>query len=286
MSNLRPDSVIACLDAPTHIQAVLNASIWAAKMLQAPLGMLYASPQRARATAIDYSGCLVGDDDVHMLNQFTLEEKDSNGKLNNQGRALLKQANEYCQQKKGRYDQPIYTLHRHATVAASLDYVDKDAQLVVIGHQVTCKNTLAQLIRMSDCPVLVTHTSFTTPKTALFAFDNRPTCHALLDWLCDNALVRNMTVHVVMVGDENETNKDAVREAYARLKQAGIKCKKALVNSRDITAALMYYQQEHQLDLLMTGAFGESRLRELLRGSDTRELLKASSTPYLLYPRM
>lgn len=286
MSNLRADSVIACLDCPNHVQAVLEASMWAAKNLQAPIGLLHAAPTVQHKEALDYSGYLVADDGTHLLNQLTLEEKDSNGKLRDQGRLLLRQAQSYCEQHQGRYKHQIYYLHRHASIAESLDYVDESAQLVVLGHQVTCKDTLSQLIRASRCPALVTHESFKVPKTALFGFDNRPTCHALLEWLCSTSLIRNLNLHVVMVGEENERNKEALREAYARLTQSGISCKKALIQGHDVTSALMYYQQHNELDLLITGAFGESRLHEFLHGSNTRKLLKASQTPYLLYPKM
>ena len=61
--------------------------------------------------AMDYSGCLVADDGSHLLNQLTLEEKDSNGKLRDQGRLLLKQAHNYCEQNQGRYKHQIYYLH-------------------------------------------------------------------------------------------------------------------------------------------------------------------------------
>ena len=286
MSNLKPQSIIACLDCPNHVQAVLDASMWAAKAMEAPIGLLYAAPSVHYKEAVDYSGCLVADDGNHILNQLTLEEKDSNGKLRDQGRLLLKQAGSYIEQNQGRKLHQFYKLHRHSSIAESLDYVDETARLVVIGHQVTCKHTLSQLIRASRCPALVTHQTFKPPKTALFAFDNRPTCLALLEWLCNSPLVRNLTLHVVMVGSENETNKDALREAYARLKQAGISCKKALIQGRDITASLIHYQRQNQLGMLITGAFGESRLHELLHGSETRKLLKSSETPYLLYPKM
>lgn len=107
----------------------------------------------------------------------------------------------------------------------------------------------------------------------------------MLDWLCKTPLVRALTVHIVMVGKDSSANCDALREAYARLKQAGISCKKALLDSRDVSAALHYYQSEHSIGLLMTGAFGQSRLRELLRGSDTEKLLGSTKTPYLLFPK-
>lgn len=286
MSNLKPESIIACLDCPNHVQAVLDASMWAAKSMQAPIGLLYAAPSVHYKEAVDYSGCLVADDGNQILNQLTLEEKDSNGKLRDQGRLLLKQAGSYIEQRQCRQPHQFYQLHRHSSIAESLDYVDETAQIVVIGHQVTCKHTLSQLIRASRCPALVTRQTFKPPKTALFAFDNSATCQALLEWLCNSPLIRNLTLHVVMVGKDNERNKDALREAYARLKQSGISCKKALLQGYDITATLIHYQRQHQLGMLITGAFGESRLHELLHGSDTQKLLKSSETPYLLYPKM
>ncbi|MDO5768550.1 MAG: universal stress protein [Psychrobacter sp.] len=283
MSNLKPDSVIACLDHPDHVQAVLDASIWAATKLQAPIGLLHAVPSVHKNNAVNYSGCLTIDDESHLLDQFISQERLSNSQLNAQGRVLLSQADSYCQQRARKLT--MYSLHRHERLADSLSYVDETAQLIVIGRKVTCRTTLSELIRPSLCPILVTDAPFLTPSSALFAFDNRATCHRLLDWLCQNPLARTLSLHIVMVGKETTENVDALREAYARLKQAGIDCKKALIDSRDVSAAILYYQQQHEISLLMTGAFGQSRLRELFQGSDTERLLGGTQTPYLLFPK-
>lgn len=283
MSNLKPDSVIACLDCPDHVQAVLKASMWAATRLQVPIGLLHSVPSLQQKAAVNYSGCLNIDDENTLLEQFTNKEHLSNCELKAQGKLLLHQATTYCEQQ--RQKLKTYTLHRHENLSESIDYVDDKAQLIVIGHHVTCKSTLSQLIRVSLCPILVTHAPFSPPTTALFAFDNSPTCHKMLNWLCKTPLIRSLTVHIVMVGKENSENCDALREAYARLKQAGIKSKKALLDCRDVTAALNYYQTENDIGLLMSGAFGQSRLRELLQGSDTEKLLVSTQTPYLLFPK-
>lgn len=283
MSNLKPDSVIACLDCPDHVQAVLDASMWASTRMQAPIGLLHAVPTLQQKAAVNYSGCLNIDDESAMLTQFTNHEHLSNCELKAQGKLLLHQATAYCEQQQ--HKRKTYTLHRHENLNESIDYVDDKSQLIVIGHRVTCKSTLSQLIRLSHCPILVTHAPFLPPTTALFAFDNCPTSHKLLTWLCQTPLVRALTVHIVLVGKDNPGNNDALREAYARLKQAGIKSKKALIDSRDVSAALIYYQNEHDIGMLMTGAFGDSRLRELLQGSDTEKLLGSTQTPYLLFPK-
>lgn len=284
MSNLKPDSVIACLDCPDHVQAVLDASMWASSRLQAPVGLLHAVPSVQQKAAVNYSGCLNIDDENHLLDQFTSHEHLSNSELKAQGKLLLHQAAAYCDQ--NLHKRKIYTLHRHETLGESIDYVDEKSQLIVIGHHVTCKSTLSQLIRLSHCPVLVTHAPFLPPTTALFAFDNRATSHKMLNWLCKTPLVRSLTIHIVMVGKDTSENCDALREAYARLKQAGINCKKSLLDCRDVCAALNYYQSEHNIGLLMSGAFGQSRLSELLKGSETKKLLGTTKTPYLLFPKV
>ncbi len=283
MSNLKPGSVIACLDCADHVQAVLDASMWASTRLQAPVGLLHSVPSVQQKAAVNYSGCINIDDENILLDQFTSHEHLGNSELKAQGRLLLHQAAAYCEQHLHRHK--VYTLHRHENLSESIDYVDEKSKLIVIGHHVTCKSTLSQLIRLSHCPVLVTHAPFLPPTSALFAFDNRKTAHKMLNWLCKTPLIRALTVHIVMVGKENSENIDALREAYARLKQAGINCKKALLDSRDVSAALNYYQNEHDIGLMMSGAFGQSRLRELLTGSDTKKLLVSTKTPYLLFPK-
>lgn len=283
MSNLKPDSVIACLDSPDYVQAVLDASLWTATRLQAPIGLLHAVPSTHRQAAVNYSGCINIDDESQLLDQFTHEERLSNSERNARGKILLHQAAAYCEQQ--HHKLTVYSLHRNESLAESIDYVDEVVQLVVIGRHVTSKATLSELIRPSLCPILVTDAPFVPPTSALFAFDNRATCHRLLDWLCQNPLVRTLAVHIIMVGKETTENCDALREAYARLKQAGINCKKTLIDSRDVSAAILYYQKQHDIGMLMTGAFGQSRLRELFQGSDTQKLLGSTQTPYLLFPK-
>jgi nucleotide-binding universal stress UspA family protein len=284
MSNLKPDSVIACLDCPDHVQAVLEASMWASMRLRAPIGLLHSVPSLQQKAAVNYSGCLNVNDENALLEQFISKEHLGNFELKAQGRLLLSQATSYCEQQ--RHKLTTYTLHRHENLNQSIDYVDDKAQLIVIGHKVTCKSTLDQLIRVSHCPILVTHAPFLPPTTALFAFDNSPTCHKLLNWLCKTPLIRTLTVHIVMIGKETSDNCDALREAYARLRQAGIKSKKTLLDCRDVASALNYYQDQNDIGLLITGAFGQSRLRELLQGSDTKKLLVSTKTPYLLFPKL
>lgn len=283
MSNIKPDSIIALLDDPEHIQVVLDTSIWVAGRMKSPIGLLHSCPSNHRKQAVDYSGCLTIDNEEQMLNDFSDEEYQQNLALKDSGKQLLAKAQAYCAEHYCK--QQTYPLQRQCSIDESFDYIDNQAELIITAPKLTCKTTFANVLRHSHCPVLVTHSPFKTPESALLAFDNKETCHRLLDWVSKSPIARNMCIHIVMVGKENTQNCDAIREAYAKLTQAGIKCKKKLLDQRDVASALLYYQKENQLDMLMSGAFGQSRLREWLKGSETEKLLDTHQTPYLLFPK-
>ncbi len=289
MSNIKEESLIALLDVPEHIQAVLDTSLWVAERLGNPIGLLYSSPSNHKIKAVNYSGCLNMDEEEQMLHNLASEEYQTNLDHKNQGKQLLKNAQDYC---KSRGNDKSYPLHRQCSIEESLGYVDGQVELIITGDNLSCKSSLSKLIRPTHSPILLTQTPFTPPTSALFAFDNKETCHHIIEELITSSLsplIRDIELHIVMVAEDNEHNKDALREAYAKLTQAGIQCCKQIINishTKDVSTALLNYQQERQLGMLISGAFGQSRLREWLQGSDTEQLLQQHRTPYLLFPKV
>lgn len=303
IDKLEDKRLIACLDCPVYVQAVLDASLWAAAKLDLPINLLHVTHEKSyyktHDTTLDYSNFFDLCDQKSNQTSTNLDTKidqkanlstdfvHSKGDLLYQtGEKLLQYAEKYSRDHHKKYlAHSITRLHSLETWSESVNKLDEFAELMIIGHHLTCDMTLAQMIRPRHCPILVTPATFVKPQSALFAFDNRPACHRLLAWLCQSPLVRNLQIHVVMVAKPTQENQDALREAYARLKQAGIDSKKALLDCRDVTASLLYYQQQHNLQMLMTGAFGQSRLKSLLKGSATEKFLDTAKTPYLLFPK-
>ncbi len=289
MSNIKPDSIIALLDAPEHIQAVLDASLWISARVGSPIGLLHSSPSSHKKKAINYSGCLNMDEEDHILHDLADEEYQQNLAHKNAGKQLLKQSQQYCIDKG---NEQTYPLHRQSTIEESITYIDKKVELIITGGSLTCKTKISKLIRPTHSPILVTNTPFKRPESALFAFDDKATCHHIVERLSSGSLsklMRNMCLHIVMVAEDTESNKDALRETYAKLTQAGIKCKKQIIaskNSIDVPTALLNYQQDNSLEMLISGAFGQSRLLEWLNGSETEQLLNKHQTPYLLFPKV
>ncbi len=288
MSNIKENSIIALLDVPEYMKMVLDTSIWIGKYLNVPVGLLYSTPSDHKMKAVNYSGCLTMDEEEHLLHDLENEDFAKNLDLKNQGKQILQKAQEYCTE--NGYENS-YPLHRQCSIEESVQYIDGKVELIVTGDNLTCKTSLKKLIRPSHTPILVTHAPFNEPKSAMFAFDNKETSHRIVEELATSALsplMRKIPLHIVMVAENDEYNKDALREAYAKLTQSGIQCVKKLIDiekNKDVATALLNYQQEHQLELLITGAFGQSRLLEWINGSETEELLSKHQTPYLLFSK-
>jgi len=56
----------------------------------------------------------------------------------------------------------------------------------------------------------------------------------------------------------------------------------ASIRSGQVEEVLCAYRTEHQIDLIVMGAYGHSKIREFLVGSTTTKLIRQSKIPLLL----
>jgi len=66
--------------------------------------------------------------------------------------------------------------------------------------------------------------------------------------------------------------------ASSTLAAAGRRVQTA-IRAREVEPALHAYQEEHGIDLLVTGAYWHSRIRQFLVGSTTTHMLRTTTTP-------
>jgi nucleotide-binding universal stress UspA family protein len=84
-----------------------------------------------------------------------------------------------------------------------------------------------------------------------------------------------------MVGAETAESRAKLDQARQTLEQAGFEAP-AMILPGEPESVLSQYQKENQIDLLIMGAYGHSRIRQLLIGSTTTAMLRKSEIPILL----
>lgn len=163
------------------------------------------------------------------------------------------------------------------------------ATLLVIGRQGEDRQSAADqvgsqlesVIRVMHRPVLVTPAEFLPPRSLMLAFDASATTRKGVAMLAASPLIQGMPVHLVMVGADSGDNRTQLEDAARLLQEAGL-CVTSAIRCGEIEPALHAYQAEHDIDLLVMGAYGHSRIREFLIGSTTASMLRSTHTPLLM----
>lgn len=291
ISTYEARSIIACIDGSAHTQAVLDAAIWSAHELNAPIGLLHAHDKAAADLPNDLSGNIGFGSRESLLGELAKVDAMRNKLISEHGDVLLAEATNYVTERIQKdSDAPkTFKLHRHETLKDSISHLQSDVQLVILGQKGADEDTpnehvgsqLETAIRSARQPVLVVTEQFTPPTSVLYAFDNRNNTLQGLDWLVKHPLFTDAHIHLVFVTEDTPENHDALQAASAKLKQRGLTVTPILIQG-SAKRDLIRYQKEQGLDMLIMGAYGHSRLREFFMGSTTQELLQSNQNSILM----
>ncbi|RUM60132.1 MAG: universal stress protein [Persephonella sp.] len=143
-------------------------------------------------------------------------------------------------------------------------------------------STAESIARHSKCPVLLADKEFREIKNIVIGFNGRGKSIKALQFATD--LAKNLGLEGITV--LSVLNKDD-EEIKLQLKQMV----KGTVSGIDYQLIfkigypeeeILSYTQESETDLLVIGAFGESRLKELILGSTTSFLIQRTDIPVLV----
>ncbi len=280
------NKVFACIGAMQSSAAVCDSATWASRRLEAPLVLLHVLDRSESAAEVDLSGNIGLGSREHLLEELaTLDEK--RGRLAIEaGKAMLDAAAERAQ---GKGVEAPALMQRHGDLAESLAELEDDIRLLVLGLHSSHSHSpgmpvgshVESVIRTMHRPILVIPGEFSEPRSLMLAFDGSATTIKGVEMLAASPLFRGLPCHLVMVGADTPEHRVALDTARETLEKAGFDVTAVLKNG-DVEPVLHAYQGENNIDLLVMGAYGHSRIRQLLVGSTTRNMLNNTSTPLLL----
>lgn len=277
-------TVLACIDGSAYAQSVVDYAAWASRTVNAPLKLLHNIEHRRYPQVSDLSGNLGVNERDELLEQLASMEQKRSKILMEQGKEMLESA-----RTRAEADGALEPskLQRHGTLLDSLVELEDEIRVLVLGargedHEEDSKALGAQLeavIRAMHRPVLVVNRAFTEPTRCMLAYDGSEAARKALAMIAESPLYRDMECHLVHVARDEQS--PILDEATALLRDAGISVVTASLHG-DVEKQLADYQREHDIDLIVMGAFGHSRLREVLFGSVTHRMLANASVPLLL----
>lgn len=143
-------------------------------------------------------------------------------------------------------------------------------------------SVVEEVVRGCTRPVLVTTREARPLKKLLVAYDGSRTANRALGVSASMAESRGIPVTVVCVSSDSHAGEDILDEAASFLEPHGIEPEKILESGSAVEGILAAAERTGS-DLIIMGAFGHSRVRELLLGGTTDGILRKAKVPVLLY---
>lgn len=279
-------AVLAALDTSAHAAAVASHAGWAAARLDARLEFVHAIDRAVGGGRSDLSGNLsLGSQEALLAELAALDEQRSR-LAQAHGRALLEQLQAEVRNAHG-VDARI--VQRHGELVETLLDLEQHARLFVIGsrgeHADFAKHhlgsNLERVIRAVHRPILVAPRQFQPIRSFLIAFDGSPTTRKCVEMVAASPLLHGLDCHLVTAGADDENRRAGLSWAEQRLREAGFTPRARIVAGTP-DAVIPAQLKEHAIDLLVMGAYGHSRIRTLIVGSTTTQILRECRVPTLL----
>ena len=279
---------IACIDGSALSQTVCDYAAWSAQRLDNALVLLNVLDDVRAPTDIDFSGNIGVDTRQNLLLELAEIEEKRAKLARRQGLMVLDAAERHLKQAFPQVTD-VVSRQRHGDLVDTLLSVEDETRLLVIGKRGRHGEGIGQhighqverVIRGVSRPVWVVSGKFKAPERILIAFDGSATARKATEMVADSPLFKGIPVHVVMVGSENNDNLADLNWAKERLQQTGFEVTAALEQG-DVEKTLLEYAEEEQMDAMVMGAYGHSRIREFFVGSHTNRLLTSTKIPLLL----
>ncbi len=182
--------------------------------------------------------------------------------------------------------------HETGLLTDVIDDYAKDVDLIILGKRGENANfatehlgsMLERVVRAADKPCLVTSRSFRSIDNVAIAYDGGDSCKKALRFMADNEVFRALNLYVITVaeGRKEDVATALLSEAESMMNGLGLypACQ---VLTGEVETAIGDYVKKAKIDLLIAGAYGHSRIRELFIGSTTTELLRSCHVPVLCF---
>ncbi|MGD9874568.1 MAG: universal stress protein [Kiritimatiellia bacterium] len=275
-------SILVCTDGSPHGDTACDYAVDFAARLQARIMGLHVLDSRMLEGPLmaDISGWVGAQPFGMQLQQFReLMEK--------KGEAVMDAFTAKCEKAGIKTESWIKMGHPARIILEE----EARAELVVMGQKGEhaewigdmMGSSVERIVRRSVLPCLITPKDFTPVKKILAAFDGSAHANKALHEAIEMAATLSLPLTVLTVRDGmSEEKADAVAADARRLaKDHGCEIE-SMVEKGEAEDVILNIARAKECSLIVVGAYGHSRIREMILGSTTAHLVAYSEVPVLL----
>jgi nucleotide-binding universal stress UspA family protein len=279
--------ILALVDGSSYATSVCHAAAWIAGKLGLGVDLLHILPDAHAKGTGDLSGALrLGARTALMEELVTLDAQ--RAKLAaKQGHAILDDAAALLS---GDGVAPVEKKLRHGDLIETLTALMPEVRALVIGKRGEGSagafdhlgSNLERIIRSATVPVFVAAREFRPIEKVLIAYDGSASADRAVERMAQSPVFAGLTAVLVYAGQDTPAIRSQMNAAQSRLAARGLQASIDIEAGEPETALDRKIATEG-FDLLVMGANGHSRLRNLIIGSTTTAMIRACKVPVLLY---
>lgn len=278
--------IIALVDGSIYSASVCDHAAWISRRTGAPVELLHVLGRREGPQTMDLSGAIQLGARTALMEELAALDAQRARLVAQRGRAILEDAQAILT-RDGVAE--IIPRLRHGDIVETVSEAGQDAAMILIGKRGEAADfakghlgsNLERIVRASPLPVFVAARAFKPIAKVLLAFDGGASARKAVDHIASDPLFAGLAVHVVTVGSASSEVTQGLAEAAARLQGAGLSVQTSVIPGQPETALGRMVESEG-FDMVVMGAYGHSRIRSLIIGSTTTEMIRSCKVPVLL----
>jgi len=280
------DKIIALVDGSIYSKSVCENAAWIAARVDAPIEVLHVLGRREAARS-DLSGAIGLGARTEILEELSTIDEARAKLMQRRGRAIVDDAEKAI---RAAGVTAVTARLRMGDLVEAVAEAETGSGMTVIGKrgeaadfaQMHLGSNLERIARSSRWPVYVAARAFRPVAKVLFAYDGGPSAMKAVDHAARSPLFAGLEVRLLTVGSENVEARRRLDGAQAILRAGGLDSRADILPGQP-EAVIAETVERDGIDLLVMGAYGHSRIRSLIIGSTTTEMIRACRIPVLLF---
>jgi nucleotide-binding universal stress UspA family protein len=281
-----PNKIVALVDGSLYAASVCEHAAWIAKRTGAPVELVHVLGRREVPAKTDHSGAIALGARTALMTELAELDAQRAKLVSQRGRAILDDATQILE-KSG--VSAVTARLRHGDIVEAVADLEPGAGVIMLGKRGEAADfakghlgsNLERIVRASNRPVFVASRAFRPVSRVLVACDGGASANRAIDLIATSPLFSGLYVQLVTVGPASPEAQARLDAARTRLAAAGIDAETLILAGQPETA-LGAHVDDARFDLLVMGAYGHSRIRSLVIGSTTTEMLRSCKVPVVL----
>lgn len=281
------DKILTLLDGSIYSESVCQHTAWIAQKLNAGVEVMHVLGRREGAATTDLSGALRLGARSALLEELSSLDEQRAKLAQAKGHAILEDAKAILE---ADGVTSVNLRLRKGDLLEAVSEMENDIRAITIGKRGEgadfasghLGSNLERIARTSKVPVFVASREFKAISKVLVAYDGSASAKIAIERMATSPVFSDLEICVLCVSDNAAKALATADEAAQKLQSAGLEAstRTASGEPEEVLGKLV---ADEGFDLLVMGAYGHSRIRQLIIGSTTTAMIQTVKIPVLLY---